>query len=122
VSESVKTGVNSILNIKIEENCLKEQDKFPDPQNQILIDDIYQVKKSDCYSRFLEQFKIQANLLIPLVINGKFWGLFCIHQCYEPRKWQELEIDYVQQIANQLSIAIQQTDLFKQINKELTEK
>lgn len=69
MSESVKTGVNSILNIKIEENCLKEQDKFPDPQNQILIDDIYQVKKSDCYSRFLEQFKIQANLLIPLVIK-----------------------------------------------------
>ncbi|CAD0227923.1 Two-component hybrid sensor and regulator (modular protein) [Planktothrix agardhii] len=122
VSESVKIGVNSILNIKIEENCFKEQDKFPDPQNQIPINDIYQVKKSDCYSRFLEQFKIQANLLIPLVVNGKFWGLFCIHQCYEPRKWQQLEIDYVQQIANQLSIAIQQTDLFKQINKELTEK
>ena len=41
MSESVKTGVNSILNIKIEENCLKEQDKFPDPQNQILVALIY---------------------------------------------------------------------------------
>ncbi|WP_186440333.1 ATP-binding protein, partial [Planktothrix tepida] len=121
VSESVKTGVNSILNIKLEGNCFTEPDQFLNLQS-IEIDDIDQVKTSDSYYRFLEQFKIQANLLIPLVINKKIWGLFGVHQCYKPRKWQQLEIDYVQQIATQLSIAIQQAYLLNQTKKELIEK
>ena len=59
---------------------------------------------------------------MPLLNGEDLWGLLCIHQCYEPRHWQQSEIEFVQQIANQLAIAIQQANLFQQIQKELTER
>ena len=59
---------------------------------------------------------------MPLLNGEDLWGLLCIHQCYEPRPWQQSEIEFVQQIANQLAIAIQQANLFEQIQKELTER
>jgi len=46
--------------------------------------------------------------------------LLCIHQCAQPRVWQDVEIDLVKQIASQLAIAIQQVSLFEQLQQELT--
>ena len=71
---------------------------------------------------YLANFKIRANLVVPLLNGDDLWGLLCIHQCYEPRPWQQSEIEFVQQISNQLAIAIQQANLFQKIQKELTER
>jgi GAF domain-containing protein len=38
------------------------------------------------------------------------------------RVWQESEAQLLQQIANQLAIAVQQASLFEQLQQELTER
>ncbi len=73
----------------------------------------------DCHRDVLAQFQVRANLVIPLLCGNNLWGLVCIHQCAHTRQWQEHEIDLIQQIANQLAIAIQQASLYEQLQEEL---
>ncbi|WP_434684575.1 ATP-binding protein [Pseudanabaena minima] len=123
VSESLVAGVNSIVTISINEHCFGEQHTIYYQKGRIQsLDDIYQADIKGCYRKLLESFQIRANLVVPLLNGEELWGLLCIHQCHEPRAWQQSEIEFVQQIANQLAIAIQQANLFEQIQKELTER
>ncbi len=123
VSESLVAGINSIVAISIDEHCFGEKHTVYYQNGQIqALDDIYQANIKSCYRDLLEGFQIRANLVVPLLNSESLWGLLCIHQCHEPRTWQQSEIEFVQQIANQLAIAIQQANLFEQIQKELTER
>ena len=123
VSESLVDGVTSIVAISIDEHCFGEKHTIYYQKGRIQsLDDIYQSNIKGCYRELLESFQIRANLVVPLLNGEDLWGLLCIHQCYEPRPWQQSEIEFVQQIANQLAIAIQQANLFQQIQKELTER
>jgi PAS domain S-box-containing protein len=45
--------------------------------------------------------------------QNQLWGLLCVHQCSEPREWTHFEIDLLQQLANQLSIALYQAELLE---------
>ncbi|MFN7658605.1 MAG: GAF domain-containing protein, partial [Dolichospermum sp.] len=62
---------------------------------------------------------MKANLVVPLIEGKNLWGLLCIHQCSQTRHWQDFEIELVQQIANQLAIAIQQSMLYETVQSEL---
>jgi signal transduction histidine kinase len=56
--------------------------------------------------------------------NGpiQLWGLLSVHACSSQRQWQDAEAQLLQQIADQLAIAIQQASLFEQLQTELIEK
>jgi len=54
--------------------------------------------------------------------NNRLWGVLVVHSCKKKRIWRETEAQLLQQIANQLAIAIQQASLFKQLQQELTER
>lgn len=45
------------------------------------------------------------------------WGLLIAHHCRAPRKWQPLEIDLMKQLATQVAIAIQQSELYQQLRQ-----
>jgi len=81
-------------------------------QNQVL----------PCLIDFLRDIKVQAKLVVPIVQQEKLWGLLIAHQCDRPRNWQDWEIQLLRRVANQLAIAIQQTDLYQQLQLELTER
>ncbi|WP_310419520.1 GAF domain-containing protein [Chamaesiphon sp. OTE_8_metabat_110] len=52
----------------------------------------------------------------------RLWGLISVHACATQRHWQDAEAQLLQQIADQLAIAIQQAILFEQLQQELTER
>ncbi|MGE5658640.1 MAG: PAS domain S-box protein [Actinomycetota bacterium] len=57
-----------------------------------------------------------------LVHSPQLWGLLVAHHCSGPRQWQPVEMDLLQQLAAQLAIAIQQAELYQQLqeaNQEL---
>ncbi len=72
------------------------------------INDIQTAPIQACHRDLLSQFQVQANLVLPLVVDDVLWGLLCIHHCQAPRQWQAEEISFVQQITEQIEIAIQQ--------------
>jgi signal transduction histidine kinase len=98
---------------------------FPDTMWQegesLLEGQIYavpQIDKADLipekYARFLKA-QIKAYLIVPILQDGNLWGMMCVHQCSESRQWQPSEIDLLLQLATQVAIAIQQAQLYQQV-------
>ena len=88
----------------------------------------------------LEQLSVKSELTVPILISGQsgqssqpdqaelsgdeaFWGLLVAHQCTQSRRWSPLEIDLMQQLANQIGVAInhaQLLELFEDLVAERT--
>ncbi len=72
-----------------------------------------------CLAEFLKGIQVKAKLVVPIIENDRLWGLLIAHQCSHTRQWQIWEIDLLQQLANQLVIAIQQAIHYKQAKADL---
>lgn len=71
---------------------------------------------------YWRQFQMQAALTVGLLQGDRLWGLLSVQQCHQPRTWERTEIDLIQQLASQVGIAIQQSELYRQLqyaNQEL---
>ncbi|MDJ0594320.1 MAG: PAS domain S-box protein [Pleurocapsa sp. MO_226.B13] len=85
----------------------------------------------ECLSDFVKQFGVQAKLVVPIVQETRnisqseesqtampyLWGLLIAHQCSRTRKWQPLEVELMKQLATQVAIAIQQSELYTQLQQ-----
>ncbi|MGA9382150.1 MAG: diguanylate cyclase [Phormidium sp.] len=124
VVESVKAGVKSILGFKITEKCFKKQyiSLYKQGKNQV-INDLDNSEENSWYIQNLKTLQIQAMIMIPILefpINQVdktqlLWGLLSVHHCQGTRKWQQWEIEFLQHLANQIAIAIQQSELYQQL-------
>jgi len=96
--------------------------------------DIYTLGLPHCLIDLLAGFQVRAHLVVPILQdnsdllvlnselenstqNSQLWGLLIAHQCSTPRQWQKLEIELLQQLATQVAIAIQQSELYQQLGK-----
>ncbi|WP_199249529.1 GAF domain-containing protein [[Phormidium] sp. ETS-05] len=59
-----------------------------------------------------QQLQITASLHVPILISSNLWGLLLVQECSGPRQWRQTEIDLLQQLALQLSMAIHQAELY----------
>ncbi len=80
----------------------------------LVIADTYDERLSDSHFQALSKLKVRADLVIPLLRGQNLWGLLCIHQCSEPRQWKQSEVEFTARIGSQLSVALQQAELFEQ--------
>jgi PAS domain S-box-containing protein len=128
ITESVSSDCLSILSTIIHDSCFETRYVEPYRQGRVCaIADITQANLSLCHVEMLSNFQVKANLVVPILQResaegDQLWGLFIAHHCTAPRPWQDEEIELLQQIANQLSIAIQQSELYEQTRRELQER
>lgn len=116
IYEDVDEKWVSALSTQLKDHCFTEDFAQLHENAKIqVISDIYQDISSDCQIKILEKFQIRANITVPLIKGKNLWGLLCIHQCSEPRQWQEAEIEFVQLIAEHLGVALQQADYIEQV-------
>lgn len=83
--------------------------------------DIYKRGFSDCYLRVLEEFKVRAYLIAPVVQGGELWGLLAAYESHHPRSWEQWEIEAIMRLGDQLGIALQQANYVKQIQQKSSE-
>lgn len=81
------------------------------------VPDIQQAGLSSCYVGMLNRLGVRANLVIPILQGDHLWGLLACHQCDGPREWTDLEVETLAQLANQLAIAIQQSELYQKLQR-----
>ena len=92
---------------------------------------------TECLVKYSTEGQIKSKIIAPILQEAdisenhrwvgtdgskKLWGVLVVHACGEHREWQESEAQLLQQIANQLAIAIQQATLFRQLQLELKER
>lgn len=87
-----------------------------------VISDIYTAGLQTCHIELLEQFQAKAYVVAPIFLRETLWGLLAVYQNTAPRNWQDWEIELLQEISSQLSIALQQSNLYSQLQLELRER
>jgi PAS domain S-box-containing protein len=118
--ESVTEQFTAIIDQHLDDPCFRLQQadqyakgKFSKIEN-IDTDDL-----SPCYADFLRQFDVKASIVISIVHNDNLWGLLIVQQCDRPRQWADFEIELMQQLADQLAIAITQSQLIADLEQEV---
>jgi PAS domain S-box-containing protein len=89
------------------------------------IENVATASLDPCYRQLLESFQAQANLVIPIRRGEDLWGLLVAQHCRASRPWREWEIKLLQELSDQLAIALQQAQLYEQVkalNQTLEEK
>jgi light-regulated signal transduction histidine kinase (bacteriophytochrome) len=123
VSEAVDPEFPSAMSQKIHDHCFGDQFAAHYHQGRIqAVADIHNAGLSDCHIDILAQFQVRANLAVPLLQGDQLWGLLCIHQCQAPREWQATEIEFVQQIARHLGVALSHAELLAKLQAEVVDR
>ncbi|MBF2026987.1 MAG: GAF domain-containing protein [Oscillatoriales cyanobacterium C42_A2020_001] len=123
VQESVDANWQAILGQDVYDPCLHSHyiNRYLDGRVQA-VSDIDDSSIRPCYADFLRQFQVRANLVVPIIQSTGLWGLLIAHHCAEPRHWTEDEVQLLKQLADQVAIAIQQADLYRQTQLQLAER
>jgi methyl-accepting chemotaxis protein PixJ len=119
IAESVSACYSRALNKTIADPCFEARylDKYRDGRVRA-INNIYEAGMTKCYIEQLETLEVKANLVTPILNEGKLFGLLVAHQCSQPRNWQDYEIRWVTQIATQVGFALDNVTLLKELNHD----
>ncbi len=68
-------------------------------------------------AEFLKQFQVKASLVVPVLGDGRLWGLLIAHRCTTADPWPPDAIANLQRLAVQMGIALQQASLVSQLEE-----
>ncbi|MEH2245122.1 sensor histidine kinase [Nostoc sp.] len=80
-----------------------------------VIEDITQITVSPKVKAHYRKFKTKATLAVPIMLNNELFGALIANQCSGSRHWQPIEIDLLQQMSEQVAIAIQQSQICQKL-------
>lgn len=126
-AESVADPWPSHLGRYVWDECFQRDPRYRKYQEGFVqaVGDVAIADLDPCYRELLESFQAQANLVIPIRRGEDLWGLLVAQHCQSSRPWQEWEIRLLQELSDQLAIALQQAQLYEQLqalNQTLEEK
>ena len=119
-AESVAAGWSKALGQTIDDPCFAARyiEKYRDGRARAW-DDVYYNNETLCYIEQLEAFEVKANLVAPIISESQLFGLLIAHQCSGIRNWQEQEINWITEIANQVGTMLEEdTTMYAYIEPE----
>ena len=136
ISEAVLPDYPAILDLEFPEEV------FPIEYQQLYaggrvraIADVHDPKAglSECLIEFINQFNIKSKLIVPILQNlnshqhfhqlneslapNQLWGLLIAHHCDRHHHWVDFELELMQQLADQISIALAQAQLLEHLEE-----
>jgi len=123
VVESVAEGWRPAVNSTIQDTCFGQNyaQAYKAGRTQVT-EDIYTVGLTQCHIDILVLYDIRASLVVPILQGEHLWGLLCAYHCSGPRRWRPFEVELLKQLATHMAIAIQQSELYQQVQSELAER
>ena len=119
IQESRDQQFESMMGWRVRElGVLDEQaTEFYQQGRRLVIDDIYAQNLPPQQRSLLEFFQVRAAIIVPLLREKQLWGLLAAHQCRADYKWPDADVQLLQNLADQVSIAIQQATLYQKLQK-----
>lgn len=114
IAESVDNRYPVALNARIGDPCFAE--KYVEKYRQgrvVATPDIYKANLTTCHLQQLEPFAVKANLVTPIILGNELFGLLIAHQCRGIKDWEDTEIDFLSQIATQIGVALERSQLLE---------
>lgn len=122
VQESVLPDFPVVFGEKIYDPCFSQEHQEKYRQGRVsAIVDIERAEIQECHANLLKQFKVKANLVVPILERENCWGLLIAHQCSSPREWIKFEVELLQSLANQIGIALAQARLLQRETEQRQE-
>ncbi|MBD2458221.1 PAS domain-containing protein [Nostoc sp. FACHB-87] len=63
--------------------------------------------------KIMQELGVKAVLSVPIFLQNQIWGLLIANQCVYPRQWNNWEIELLQQLADQIGIALTQSKILE---------
>ncbi|PMB39876.1 histidine kinase [Fischerella thermalis CCMEE 5205] len=118
IAESVNPQYPSVLNWKKKDETLLQELRTKLLTDRVrVVEDITQTTVSPQLAALYQQFQTKASLAVPIMLGKELFGALIANSCAKPRCWQQIEIDLLQQISEQLAIAIQQAQLYQELEQ-----
>jgi C4-dicarboxylate-specific signal transduction histidine kinase len=86
-------------------------------QKPVLISDTQTEKLSQAEKEIIELSKSQSLLFFPFIRETKVIGILILGTCQKSKNYTEIQIDFGQTVANQLSVSIQNAQLHNDLRK-----
>ncbi|MEH2179152.1 sensor histidine kinase [Nostoc sp.] len=80
-----------------------------------VVEDVTQISLSPKVKAHFQKFQTRATLTVPIMLGNELFGALIANQCSGPRDWQPIEIDLLQQMSQQVAIAIQQSQIYQKL-------
>ncbi|KJH69932.1 PAS domain S-box protein [Aliterella atlantica] len=113
VTEAVAPGCNAMQGQSINHGNFGEVYNIYRQGKGLAIADLDASNLQHSYKQMLQRNGVKANLVMPILLKGELWGLLIAHQCDRPRQWTDFEFDLLQQLADQVAIALTQAQLLQ---------
>jgi diguanylate cyclase (GGDEF)-like protein len=81
------------------------------------VEDLRYAPVDPCHVQYLLAMGVLASLTLPILHKQQLWGLVAIHHA-SPRRFSKQELQMVQLLIDQVSIAIAQSTLLKQVQQQ----
>lgn len=83
------------------------------------VEDIRYAPVDPCHVQYLLAMGVLSSLVVPILHQQRLWGLLAIHHA-QPRSFVERELQILQLLVDQVSIAIAQSSLLVQVQQQAT--
>ncbi|MTJ49800.1 diguanylate cyclase [Dolichospermum sp. UHCC 0259] len=116
IVESVDPKWDSMLGRVYKDTYLSDKCSYKYWKRDVyVIEDINNAGLSPCHIDLLNELQAKANLVVPIELENNIWGLLVVYECSKPRKWAKSDIDLLTQLTYPLIMAIQQAELYQQL-------
>ncbi|HEY9706658.1 MAG TPA: ATP-binding protein, partial [Oculatellaceae cyanobacterium] len=82
-----------------------------------VFNDLRLYKFSQERTKYTTLFQVKASIAVPILLGEELFGVLFVHQCTGPREWQPFEIDLLEKLGTQVAIAIQQAELYEEVQR-----
>jgi signal transduction histidine kinase len=114
-AESVRSDYPSLLARQDTEQLLTDFRSLVTHPDTLVADNVAQLDISASLRLYYHRYRVKAALVVPLTAQQSLLGLLVVHQCSQTRQWQKSEVRLSEQLATSISIAIQQAQLYQQV-------
>ncbi|MBV5261474.1 GAF domain-containing protein [Synechococcus moorigangaii CMS01] len=117
--EAVKTGwrrLSEDMMTSGDAPCFPEDYVEPYRQGRVQVTpDVAQAGLTACHEEQLGKWQVKANVVVPILVNQKLYGLLGAHQCSSTREWEAPLVESFRQVAIQLGYALDQALLLEEV-------
>ena len=134
IEEAVLPQFKPILGVKFPEEVFPEDYRVLYTRGRVkAIADVHgsDANLAECLIEFMDEWRVKAKLVVPILQNFKstsktegdrLWGLLIAHQCQTTRQWTDFEQELMQQLADQIGIALSQGELLENLEGVVAER
>ncbi|MBD2257757.1 methyl-accepting chemotaxis protein [Pseudanabaena sp. FACHB-2040] len=115
VAESVEAALPSAYEQQLGDPCIPRETLEKYLSEGMLVEkDVVNAKFHPEHKALLHNLKVKSILGVPVLSQGRLFGLLITHHCKGIHAWQPAEIDFLKQIGLQVGLVIDRVNLLEQ--------